>query len=217
MMKVLGVAMPLFVLALLGATPGGASTQAPAATATAAAGKLPHLPLDQALAHLRTGTIDFDVAALREDYAAKPGFKALPWMDRAIIIQAVNAGKAEEVVKRTTDWLGTNPLEWEAYLARSWGERTLGNVSAADQDRRIGTALFQALDGSGDGMTPATAWHVISVTEEYALLAMKALQPGSQELINRDGHVFDRLDVTDTSGVASKRWFNIDRVIGHEF
>jgi hypothetical protein len=178
---------------------------------------LPHLPLDQALAHLRAGTIDFDLVAMRDDYSAPEDYHAGTWMDRDEAATALDQGRHAEALKMAEAALTDYPLDSDVWAVKAEAEKAAGDQAAFDRDMRIAVELLRAIERTGDGKSAASAWHVISVAEEYELMAVKGYKVGNQALVQQDGHTFDRLEVTDqSSGETSSVWFNIDRVFGHE-
>ena len=74
--------------------------------------------------------------------------------------------------------------------------------------------LLTSIYESGDGLSPRTAYLVISTKEEYALINWLQLQFNQQSLINSDGYSFDLMDVTDPeSGAEFGIYFNIELAI----
>ena len=180
--------------------------------------QLPHLPIDQALAHLKVAVVDFDMVALREDYSTRPGFSAGAWLEQEDASKALDAKKPDKALKLANQRLADHPLEVDAWIIKGEAERAKGDAVAAERDVAVAVKILRAVETTGDGRSQTTAWTVISVAEEYALMSVKDLKPGMQALMDKDGHQFDVIDVTDNqTGATSKIWFNIDRVFAHEF
>jgi hypothetical protein len=178
---------------------------------------LPHLPLDQALAHLRSGVIDFDMVAARDDYSAPKDYHAFSWDERDKAEAALDNHQAATALKLARAGIAHYPFDSDAWAMKAEAEKAQGDEAGFDRDIHIAVAILRAIERTGDGKSPASAWRVINVAEEYALLAVKGLKVEQQGLVEKDGHSFDRMDVTDTStGEKSTYWFNIDRVFGHE-
>lgn len=178
---------------------------------------LPHLPLNQALAHLRSGIIDFDMVATRDDYSAPKDYHAYGWGDFGKAEAALQNHRTAEALKLSNSGLAHFPLDSDVWAAKAEAEKMEGQSAESNRDIQIAVQILRAIESTGDGKSTASAWRVITVREEYALLAVKGLKVDAQALVNKDGHVFDKMDATDTStGEKSTRWFNIDRVFGHE-
>ena len=73
--------------------------------------------------------------------------------------------------------------------------------------------LIRTILATGDGKTPETAFAVIAVAEEYAIIGALGLKRGQQALINKDGHSYDLMRVTTKDGAMERLYFNIDRVM----
>lgn len=188
-----------------------------AAAIAAQTSALPHLPLKVALDHLRSGVIDFDVVGARDDFSASPDYHAENWSDYATAATDLHQRRPAEALKLAQDWIASHPLDSDAWAVKSRAEKDQGDDAAYDRDMNIAVDLLRAIDLTGDGLAPQSAWRVISTSEEYALLTVKGLHVDNQSLENQDGHYYDRMEVTDAAtGTKGSRWFNIDRVFGHE-
>jgi hypothetical protein len=72
-------------------------------------------------------------------------------------------------------------------------------------------SLMDSILSSGDGRDFATAFRVISVDEEYAVLRIMRIERVTQSLVERDDSQFDILSVKDPdSGKEFQLYFNID-------
>lgn len=79
----------------------------------------------------------------------------------------------------------------------------------------VAEGLIKSILKSGDGKSQETAFVVISTAEEYVLLRVFGLMPGSQSLQGANRHHYDRLDAVDPK--TNKKvtlYFNIDRPYG---
>ena len=86
-----------------------------------------------------------------------------------------------------------------------------GDSIKSDYHYNIYDGLLNSIYESGDGISPKTAFLVITTKEEYALLDWFRLQFNRQSLINSDGYSFDLMEVTDPeSGDDFEIYFNIE-------
>ncbi len=93
--------------------------------------------------------------------------------------------------------------------------RAAGDSVRADETRALWFGLIDSILASGDGRGFETAYRVISVDEEYALLKVLRLKMTAQKLAEHQGSEFDILAVTDArSGDAAEVYFNIDLAKG---
>jgi hypothetical protein len=63
--------------------------------------------------------------------------------------------------------------------------------------RNLFEKLLESIKISCDGKTPETAYVVISVMEEYALLGYLGYEMEMQALVPRNGHMYDRMSVVN--------------------
>lgn len=79
----------------------------------------------------------------------------------------------------------------------------------------VADGLIKSILNSGDGKSQATAFIVIDTHEEYVILRVFGLMPGTQSLIHANGHHYDRMDATDPQTKKEfTLYFNIDRPYG---
>ena len=72
-------------------------------------------------------------------------------------------------------------------------------------------ALVDSIVGQGDGKSFETAFQVISVDEEYAVLVVFGLDRVEQRLVTYNGNEFDVLTVRSReSGDEFQLFFNVD-------
>lgn len=74
---------------------------------------------------------------------------------------------------------------------------------------RDAEGLVQSVLASGDGKTPATAYKVITVDEEYTILSYLKLKLISQRLHNQDNKAYDAMQVKDSSGTEKTIYFDV--------
>lgn len=72
---------------------------------------------------------------------------------------------------------------------------------------------LQKIIAQADGLTPATAFKVSSVKQEYEIMSALGLKPHSQALIIKD-KPFDKLTATDDAGKTREVWFDISSFYG---
>lgn len=89
--------------------------------------------------------------------------------------------------------------------------RDSGDLPNADKTRQEWMSLVDSILNSGDGRAFATAFKVIAVDEEYAVLRVLGLRVMDQALVNHEGSQFDQLHVKEPkSGKELVLYFNID-------
>jgi hypothetical protein len=88
-------------------------------------------------------------------------------------------------------------------------------AAAAQREHDITAGLIKSIM-TGDGLTPQTAFTVITVHEEYALFHILGLDVTQQALVNENGHGYDLMSTTDSDGKSQDYYFLIDRVLAAE-
>lgn len=78
----------------------------------------------------------------------------------------------------------------------------------------VRNALINSIINSGDGRTPKTAMYVISIVEEYEVLAELGFTVQSQSLSQENGHHYDAFKVVDANGESRMVYFAIDEFYG---
>jgi len=96
-------------------------------------------------------------------------------------------------------------------IAKAAAYRALGNLEKAGEVRQQWMSLMDSILASGDGRDFATAFRVISVDEEYAVLRIMRIDRLTQSLVEHEGSQFDILSAKDPeSGKELQLYFNID-------
>lgn len=113
---------------------------------------------------------DFD--ALRERYGERDDFLALCERGRPLreAFAALEREDGPGVLAHTDPWLARCPvdIDFQALRAIALGES--GRTDESRQQLRWRDGPVDSVLRSDDGRTPETAWRVISVGEEYAIL-----------------------------------------------
>jgi len=109
-----------------------------------------------------------------------------------------------ELLATATRWLDACPVDIDFHLLRSIALGELGRPAEAMQHAHWYHALVASVLDSGDGRTPATAWVVIYVAEEYALLRALGMREQRQTLV--DGHI-DAIEV-ESEGRTQTLYFD---------
>jgi hypothetical protein len=189
-------------------TPTPTPTQAEAKAASDAQKKYDAL-LEQA--KRAAGPVDYQ--ALRFAFFETPAYNPLAGM----IIQrnlwgVLNQGNYAEAAKQAESVLEKNYVDVNAHMVAHIAYRELKDEAKAVLHRRWADGLLGSIRSGGDGKSPANAWHVISISEEYAVLRAMGLRPTEQSLINDKGHAYDAMKTVDPQTKAEATYyFNVDK------
>jgi hypothetical protein len=107
--------------------------------------------------------------------------------------------------------LSIDRLNIDLLMTQAAAYRAKGDLENAEQTRRTWISLVDSIVGYGDGKSFETAFQVISVDEEYIVMALLGLERVEQSLIEHDGSEFDVFTVRSRkSGNEFQLFFNID-------
>ncbi|HEY8121578.1 MAG TPA: DUF4919 domain-containing protein [Myxococcota bacterium] len=126
-----------------------------------------------------------DFAALRAEYGARDDFDARCEVDRPLR-RAYGQMQAEawsDLLALAEPWAQRCPVDLEAHMLCAIALEQSGRTEEADAHRSWVRGLFESVLATGDGKTPETAYRVIAVFEEYAMLRMFRWEPKQQALV----------------------------------
>jgi len=110
--------------------------------------------------------------------------------------------------------LAENYLQLEAHLAAAAVAEKSGDAAAAAHHRYVVQGVLDSILRSGDGKTPGTAFQVVAISEEYAVMRHLGLRVAEQLLIHSEGHSFDLLRGIDPRRHTRQEvFFNIDPIM----
>ncbi len=162
------------------------------------------------------GSVDWQ--ALRFAYADSPDFDLLGQGTEAMrreMIQAYNKGEFAGALDKAKQIIDKVYVDLDAHWVAAAASKHLGDAAAAQREHDITANLMKSIM-TGDGLTQARAFTVITVHEEYALLHILGLDVARQALVNENGHGYDVMSTTDSGGNSQDYYFLIDRVLAAE-
>ena len=113
-------------------------------------------------------------------------------------------GDWEKILAKTEPWVKSCPVDVNAHYLAAGALLKLGREPEAQEHIRWYRGLMGSILTSGDGQAPETAYVVISIPEEYAVLRAVEVRPRQQERI--DGGI-DAFTV-ESAGGTSIIYFN---------
>jgi hypothetical protein len=201
--RILGMGMSMVVLGAL--APGAAYPAAPQPT------------WESLLAMAQRGDPKLDFTALRMASAARLAKSVAPDPElRKKMFAALHQDQWAVVIETGNQVLAQNYLDIDAHMFVAYAYEKSHEPEKAALHRTMGNGLMKSILASGNGRTLETAFVVISVEEEYAVLRHYRLASGTQELVTAKGHSYDVLTAqTDTHEEATV-YFNIDKIVAIE-
>ena len=128
------------------------------------------------------------------------------------MFKALNAREYEKALAGSEKLLASNYLDINAHFVAYAAHRNLNHAEKADYHKFVFQNLLKSISSSGDGKSLETAFHVISVDEEYALLNFLGLRAAGQQKVEEKGHNYDKLTVKDPkTEKVSFYYFNVDK------
>lgn len=148
-----------------------------------------------------------DFTALRMAYAAQPGYSPFWKMDeeRDAVMKAARAKDYKKAVELAKAWLAKVPVDAEMHYLRGHFLKKTGDVAGSMYHFHCFYGLMRSITAKGDGRTEKTAWKVISVAEEYALLNELDAQVLQQSLVGS----CDRMQVKMPDGTERTFYFDV--------
>lgn len=197
-------------------TPAGPPAPRPTPTPTAAEAQKSaeaQKKYDALLAQAKKAEGAVDYKSLRFAFFETANYNPLAGM----IIQRnlwglVNQGNFAEAAKQAEATLEKNYVDVNAHMVAYVAHRELKDEGKSKLHRRWADGLLESIKSGGDGKSPDTAWHVISISEEYAVMRSMNLRATGQSLINANGHAYDAMKTVDPqSNTEVTYFFNVDK------
>jgi hypothetical protein len=160
-------------------------------------------------------TVDWQ--ALRFAFADRPSFMQLNMSlndTRKKMLAARRSRDFNELLAQANAIIDQDYVDGQAHMLAGVAMAALQQPDAA-REQSTAIAILKSIQ-TGDGLTPGTAFTVISVSEEYELMFARQRKVNRQLLQNANGHAYDVLETTGRNGDAVTFYFLIDRVMAAE-
>lgn len=126
--------------------------------------------------------------------------------------EAFLSGNSDLALERSRQILEKEFFDIEAWMVcgHVWSQR--GDMEKAGDCYDNVDSIVVSIMAGGDGKTAETAFTVIAIREEYAMLGILGLKFERQTLIHKDGHNYDVLEAMNENGQRHSVHFQIDRI-----
>lgn len=164
---------------------------------------------------VKGGDMTVDFKALRFAFADKTASEARAADPKlqAQMLQLLNEKKFKDVVKIAEGIHKTTFVDMNSHIMASMAYQGLQDPKKAKFHEAVYLGLVNSILKDADGNTPKTAYHVISIAEEFVLLNALELKHGTQTVETADGHTYHLQAASDkNTNEAVKVYFNIDKV-----
>ena len=120
-------------------------------------------------------------------------------------------GKFDECLEQVEDGLVIYRFNIQFLVDKAAALRAIGKTKRADEIRAKWMSLIDSILLGSDGSSFESAFQVISVAEEYAVLNLFRLRPTKQMLVEHEASEYDVVNVaTDDDGTERSIYFNVD-------
>jgi Domain of unknown function (DUF4919) len=120
------------------------------------------------------------------------------------------------VLKEADAGLQYDRFNIDLLMAKAAAYRELKDVKSADDARGTWMAVVDSILNNGDGRSFKTAWTVINVSEEYAVLSLLECEVQQQSLQGDGNSRYDVLNVSHgKTGRSLTFYFNVDAPMKH--
>ena len=169
---------------------------------------------------LRGGDSSIDFTLLRTSFMESPEFEVSKGLDldqqKKAAFAALSSRDFRTAVQVAGAILGASFIDMDAHFVKYIAHGEIRETEQAKFHKMVFTRLLKSITDSGDGKSPATAYHVISIAEEYALMRVFRRVLIRQHLLREGGHAYDQMEVKDlNSGVTATLYFNVDIPLRH--
>jgi hypothetical protein len=148
---------------------------------------------------------------LRMDYSKSPKTEFYPtWRlapEHEELVKAYKAGEIDRVVQIADSWLKKCPIDADTHLRVAMCFKEKGDLPNYTYHLNIFYGLLRSITSSGDGLTPETAFKVVSIHEEYSLLQEIGAKLEKQSLVKGP---CDKMEISRKNGkVNMTLYFNV--------
>lgn len=145
-------------------------------------------------------------AALRE---VSQGFDPQPVHDQ--IVDDLAAGRYEKALAEAQTFIDRNMANGEGHLLAMTVLQKMGRNEEAKKHEVFLNAIGQSIMESGDGSSAATAWFTVAPSETiFFMTEALGAEIEGHELVQVNGHAYDKLTVRNRQGKRQVVWFNTD-------
>jgi hypothetical protein len=147
-----------------------------------------------------------EIRKTREEWSRKPELAACdtPPDYSSDAFQALESSQWQKARDLSASWIQLCPVDIRARVVANIALNELGLHEDAEKQRVWASGLVNAVLESGDGRTPATAYKVLTIPDEYAVLEILGYKVESQALL--EGHI-DGLEATGEDGESIRVYF----------
>ena len=168
------------------------------------------------VAKAEKGDATVDFTALRLSYPESATYDPYATQTKPLFSAAWNAVQAKDcttAMGAAKAMLAINYLSVPMHAILQDCLAQSGDAAGATRERVIGRGIAMSLFASGDGKSPATAYVVVTLSEEGLVESYLGLKAEQQALIRDHDHVYDQISGHDSkTGEARGLYFDVGAI-----
>ena len=166
------------------------------------------------VARAEAGDVSLDYTALRLSYALSDSYDPYALQTADLFNAAWNAFQAKDcatAMAKTLALLKINYVSIPMHFVRADCLAQSGDKPGSDRETAVARGLARSLLASGDGKSIATAYVVVTLSEEVFVLSDLGFSKEKQSLLKDGDHFYDLLEGRDAkTGESRSAFFNVD-------
>jgi hypothetical protein len=165
-----------------------------------------------ALVEIARKNTDVDFTALRLLYAGSSFYQPYEHFSQREMLQALRVENYREALSYAQKTIAERFVDFEAHVICRSSYLKLGDTADASFHEAIARGLLGSILASGNGRDIGdSAFVVIMVPEEYAVLDFFRLRLLKQALVEKNGHAYDQMTVEYIDDKTTDTlYFNVD-------
>lgn len=169
------------------------------------------LSYDDMVKKVQGGDLSIDFTDLRMKYAAGSKYEPEEGSDQIKeMYRKLNAKDFKGALDEANAVLAKQYVNIEAHVVASFASAGLQDEAARKLHHDIAVGLARSILDSGSGTSTDTAYKVISVQEEYAIMRLMGWMPGKQSYLNQGSRTYDKMEMIDQKDNSTvTRYFDV--------
>ena len=168
------------------------------------------------VAAIRAGKANTDYTALRAAYVKDKSYDPYGVGVSALSGQMSRAFRGDDcktAIATANQIASIRFVDLDAHFIAASCLDKAGDKAHADMESAIFVGLGRSILRSGDGKSPETAFHVVTLAEEYFVLGLKDVAMERQALIRAGDHSYDLITgKIKGKGTKAEYYFEIDKL-----
>lgn len=187
-------AIGVAICALLASVPGASQQKQPEAPASSTSPTYAEM-----VAKLKQGDLSVDFTDLRMKYAASPQYEPEEGSDEiGKMYDALNKKDFQGALDTANGVLEKQYVNIDAHMVASEAYEGIKNDALSKLHHDIAMGLLRSILASGSGASTESAYKVISIAEEYALMRAMGWRPQKQSYLSKGARTYDQMEMLDT-------------------